>query len=95
MGDKILLRGLLAMVFETEILLRKNKDYCRINFMQRKCDNENQIIHIKVYKNLFYMLKFYIITTWGKERRMKDLNLWKKKNIVKNNNKSYDAKKGE
>lgn len=66
MGDKILLRGLLAMVLATEILLRKIrgevKDYCKINFMQRNCDNENQIIHIKVYKNLFYMLEFYIIT---------------------------------
>jgi len=71
MGDKIPFRGLLAMVIETEILVRTSKGYCRINFMQRRCDNENQIIHIKVYKNLFYMLKFYIITTRREEGRMK------------------------
>ena len=63
MGDKIPLRGLLAMVFETENFIEEKLRLLLNQFYAKRCDNENQIIHIKVYKNLFYMLKFYIITT--------------------------------
>lgn len=51
MGDKILLRGLLAMVFETEILL-KIIIIAESILCEDKKDEMKKIIHIKVYKNL-------------------------------------------
>lgn len=67
-GDKIPMRGLLAMVPSGDKkFYSKNINYYRAEMNQfdarRSAMIWNYIIHIKVYKNLlFYMMNFYIIT---------------------------------
>lgn len=71
------------LIRQRKFYWHRSYNYCEINFTRgQEESDENHIIHIKVYKNLlFYMMKFYIITSGGDEKisiKRNEKSVWKK-----------------